>query len=237
MLAVASFMAGLPPSEVISFFKDAFYRYDLAAGKADLEIRRFATRSQLHLADYCCSRRMYGEANAALMRAQSQANSLLLPLSLSHCILCRACHDPLHKLLNDTKLACLGLSCTLISWLDERICLEITIAVQSEPLTQAAISSSWYHPDRLVQEGNMVAAVLLEQAAMHLLHMDPPAMRKWAFHLVLAALRFSNCSQAQLADAAYRSVTFSRSFATRRSVHLSIKLLVAQIRLSIAWEL
>lgn len=71
MLAVASFMSGLPPSDIMGYFKDAFYRYDMAAGKADQEIRRYATRSQLLLADYCSERRLFAEANAALMRAQS----------------------------------------------------------------------------------------------------------------------------------------------------------------------
>lgn len=51
-----------------------------------------------------------------------------------------------------------------------------------------------------------MAAVLLEQAALHLLHLRPPSIRKWAFHLVLAALRFSNCSQPQLANRAYRYI-------------------------------
>jgi hypothetical protein len=55
-----------------------------------------------------------------------------------------------------------------------------------------------------VQEENLIAAVLLEQAALNLLHTDPPAVRKWAFHLVLAALRFSNCQQPRLANRAYR---------------------------------
>ena len=55
-----------------------------------------------------------------------------------------------------------------------------------------------------MQEGNLIAAVLLEQAALYLLHVDPPSVRKWAFHLVLAALRFANCQQPQLANRAYR---------------------------------
>lgn len=56
-----------------------------------------------------------------------------------------------------------------------------------------------------MQEENLIAAVLLEQAALNLLHTHPPAVRKWAFHLVLAALRFSNCQQPRLANRAYRS--------------------------------
>ena len=79
MLAVASFMSGLPPSDIMGYFKDAFYRYDMAAGKADQEIRRYATRSQLLLADYCSERRLFAEANAALMRAQSHV--CLTPLT------------------------------------------------------------------------------------------------------------------------------------------------------------
>lgn len=55
-----------------------------------------------------------------------------------------------------------------------------------------------------LQEGNLIAAVLLEQAALYLLHVEPPSVRKWAFHLVLAALRFANCQQPQLANRAYR---------------------------------
>ena len=57
----------------------------------------------------------------------------------------------------------------------------------------------------ILQEENLIAAVLLEQAALNLLHLKHPAVRKWSFHLVLAALRFSNCQQPRLANRAYRS--------------------------------
>lgn len=59
-------------AEVISCFRDAFHRYDSLAGRGGDNTRRYATRSQLLLAEYCCQQSHYSEANAALMRAQSQ---------------------------------------------------------------------------------------------------------------------------------------------------------------------
>lgn len=50
----------------------------------------------------------------------------------------------------------------------------------------------------------MRAALLLEAAAQCLLHMAPPAIRKFAFHMVLAGLRYNACDQKQLGVAAYR---------------------------------
>lgn len=72
MLAIAAFMGGSSISDVSSYFKDAFYRYDVATTRGGQELRRYATKSQLLLADFCCEQGMFGEANAALMRAQSQ---------------------------------------------------------------------------------------------------------------------------------------------------------------------
>ena len=59
-------------TEVISCFRDAFHRYDSVKGRDADKMRRYATRSQLLLAEYCCQQGHFSEANAALMRAQSQ---------------------------------------------------------------------------------------------------------------------------------------------------------------------
>ncbi|KAK9823583.1 hypothetical protein WJX72_003982 [[Myrmecia] bisecta] len=56
------------------------------------------------------------------------------------------------------------------------------------------------------QEENLRAALLLEQAALYLLHISPPGIRKFAFHMVLAGLRFNACDQKQLGLSAYRQV-------------------------------
>lgn len=57
------------------------------------------------------------------------------------------------------------------------------------------------------EEENARAALLLEQAAHALLRVQPPSIRKFAFHMVLAGLRFHSCGQKQLAINAYRQVT------------------------------
>ena len=75
MQALALFMAGYSQGEIIACFRDAFHRYDSLAGRGGDNIRRYATRSQLLLAEYCCKQSHYSEANAALMRAQSQVIS------------------------------------------------------------------------------------------------------------------------------------------------------------------
>ena len=76
MQAIALFMAGYSQGEIIACFRDAFHRYDSLAGRGGDNIRRYATRSQLLLAEYCCKQSHYSEANAALMRAQSQVKYL-----------------------------------------------------------------------------------------------------------------------------------------------------------------
>jgi hypothetical protein len=53
-------------------------------------------------------------------------------------------------------------------------------------------------------ESDERAGLLLEQAAHSLLAMKPPQVRKFAFHLVLAALRFNMCNQGGLALDAYK---------------------------------
>ena len=58
----------------------------------------------------------------------------------------------------------------------------------------------------LAQEENLRAALLLEQAALCLLRMQPPAVRKFAFHMVLAGLRYNACDQKGLGTRAYKWV-------------------------------
>jgi len=76
MQGLASIMTGAPASEVIAFLREAFSRFDAVAGRSGRDMRRYATRSQLLLADFCCQGGLFGEANAALMRAQNQAHLL-----------------------------------------------------------------------------------------------------------------------------------------------------------------
>ncbi len=56
------------------------------------------------------------------------------------------------------------------------------------------------------QEENLRAALLLEQAALCLLRVSPPSVRKYAFHMVLAGLRYNACDQKALGMRAYRFV-------------------------------
>eukprot|EP00191_Tetraselmis_sp_GSL018_P010607 CAMPEP_0177617484 /NCGR_PEP_ID=MMETSP0419_2-20121207/24909_1 /TAXON_ID=582737 /ORGANISM="Tetraselmis sp., Strain GSL018" /LENGTH=1191 /DNA_ID=CAMNT_0019116003 /DNA_START=216 /DNA_END=3787 /DNA_ORIENTATION=+ len=56
------------------------------------------------------------------------------------------------------------------------------------------------------EESHTRAALLLEQSAVCLLKCEPPLERKFAFHLVLAGLRFHQCDQRLLAERAYRQV-------------------------------
>ena len=55
-----------------------------------------------------------------------------------------------------------------------------------------------------MQEDNLRAALLLEQAALFQLHTSPPLLRKFAFHTVLAGLRYNNCKQQRLGTHAYK---------------------------------
>jgi hypothetical protein len=55
-----------------------------------------------------------------------------------------------------------------------------------------------------IQEENLRAGLLLEQAAHCLLSQSPPHVRKFAFHLVLAGLRYDMCAQKGLAQRAYK---------------------------------
>ena len=54
------------------------------------------------------------------------------------------------------------------------------------------------------QEESLRAALLLEQAALCLLRVAPPALRKFSFHMVLAGLRYAGCGQAALGARAYQ---------------------------------
>ncbi|KAL6771414.1 TRS85 [Auxenochlorella protothecoides x Auxenochlorella symbiontica] len=56
------------------------------------------------------------------------------------------------------------------------------------------------------REDNTGAGLLLEQAAHSLLRLQPPRARKFAFHLVLAGLRYGACDQDGLAQRCYRQV-------------------------------
>ncbi len=56
----------------------------------------------------------------------------------------------------------------------------------------------------MTQEENLRAALLLEQAAFCLLHVAPPHVRKFAFHMVLSGLRYNACGQVPLGVRAYR---------------------------------
>ena len=57
---------------------------------------------------------------------------------------------------------------------------------------------------RCTQEENLRAALLLEQAALCLLRVQPPHLRKFAFHMVLAGLRFNAAGQQRLGIRAYK---------------------------------
>lgn len=66
------------------------------------------------------------------------------------------------------------------------------------------------------QEENLRAALLLEQAALCLLRVSPPSVRKYAFHMVLAGLRYNACDQKALGMRAYRSALHIFCFALYR---------------------
>ncbi len=53
----------------------------------------------------------------------------------------------------------------------------------------------------------MRSGLLLEQGALCLLRTRPPQLRKFAFHMTLAGLRFNACEQKALGARAYRYAT------------------------------
>lgn len=55
-----------------------------------------------------------------------------------------------------------------------------------------------------MQEENLRSGLLLEQGALCLLRTRPPRLRKFAFHMTLAGLRFNACDQKALGARAYR---------------------------------
>ena len=59
----------------------------------------------------------------------------------------------------------------------------------------------------LAQEDSVRAALLLEQAALFQLYTAPPLLRKFAFHTVLAGLRYNGCKQQNLGMRAYKCGT------------------------------
>jgi trafficking protein particle complex subunit 8 len=66
--------------------------------------------------------------------------------------------------------------------------------------------ASWIVMKAHFQEEDMRAAVLLEHAAHLLLRARPPKVRKFAFHLVLAGLRYTKAGNTRLASSAYGMV-------------------------------
>lgn len=54
------------------------------------------------------------------------------------------------------------------------------------------------------QEENLRSGLLLEQGTLCLLRTRPPRLRKFAFHMTLAGLRFNACDQKALGARAYR---------------------------------
>ena len=55
-----------------------------------------------------------------------------------------------------------------------------------------------------MQEEDLRSGLLLEQGALCLLRARPPRLRRFAFHLTLAGLRFNACEQKALGARAYR---------------------------------
>ena len=53
------------------------------------------------------------------------------------------------------------------------------------------------------ESDNVRSGLLLEQAAMQLLQIHPPALRKYAFTIVLAGLKYLNHSQRTLGIRCY----------------------------------
>ena len=66
--------------------------------------------------------------------------------------------------------------------------------------------ASWISMKAHFQESSMRAALLLDYAASLLLRQDPPKYRKYGFHLVLAALRYGQSGEFQLAAVAHSKV-------------------------------
>ena len=60
-----------------------------------------------------------------------------------------------------------------------------------------------------VQEENLRSGLLLEQGALCLLRARPPRLRRFAFHLTLAGLRFNACEQKAMGARAYRWVIWA----------------------------
>ncbi len=67
-------------------------------------------------------------------------------------------------------------------------------------------------------EDNARAALLLEQSAYALLRVAPPSARKFAFHIVLAGLRYHSCKQKRLAIHCYRQVSCCQTMCGRGGV-------------------
>lgn len=70
-----------------------------------------------------------------------------------------------------------------------------------------AVSACLLSVAMLAQEENLRSGLLLEQGALCLLRTRPPKLRKFAFHMTLAGLRFNACEQKALGARAYRSAS------------------------------
>ena len=77
-------------------------------------------------------------------------------------------------------------------------------ACMRESNTWAVARAVAQHGSPVCQEEGLRAALLLEQAALCLLRVAPPALRKFAFHMVLVGLRYASCGQGALGARAYR---------------------------------
>jgi trafficking protein particle complex subunit 8 len=139
---------------------------------------RYATRSVLLLVEYLQAVGQYSEAHWALMKAHFQVGARGAEQGSSRCSWFRRALLALLALLLDSPLNC-G---------------QIMIA-DSTLMSFLAL---------FIQEENLRAGLLLEQAAHCLLSQSPPHVRKFAFHLVLAGLRYDMCAQKGLAQRAYK---------------------------------
>lgn len=145
---------------------------------------RYATRAALVLADYLRAVGLHSEANWALMKAHFQVQCVTREAAAGAAC-CSRCDGPATAPLVGPGAACW-------CW------------CPSSPPPACSNLCSLPPPLPPNQEENLRAGLLLEQAAHCLLSLSPPHTRKFAFHLVLAGLRYDMCAQKGLAQRAYR---------------------------------